>query len=242
MIPDPAEILRRRVTAATVVRLLVFAPVLIAVSIGVAWLTHTLDSRLHTTEHVAYACAVSVFLAMAVIMWVIAPWHARHAVRVPKKFECPGCRYRLEGLTEARCSECGMLLTSEFVAQPGERTPRPRDPDREMMRQIATGVLRVVTALGVLACLPYLVFAVIDTVRVMIGTSYYGNDVEWELAAFFGFLMLVSALVFAFGARLSALIVPARARFEPRDRPRAAGAQRDASPRPGPRPEASDDR
>ena len=199
-----------------IVRILAFVPLLAAASIGAVWVFQTFESRLYRGEHLGYGAAVAVFIAIAVIMWMLAPWHARRSVRMPRRLECPSCRYRLEGLTEPRCPECGLFLTSEFVATPGEKTPPPRDPDRVLLRQIATTVLRLIAIVGLVCCVPYLLFAVIESVRAMSGVSVYGSSVEWEAAVFFVSLVAVFVSMLVWGSSLSAFIVPARARFEPR--------------------------
>lgn len=211
MIPDPGEILRRRVTAATIVRIMAFVPVGIAFGIGSTWVHVAFAERLRTSDHIAFGASISVMLAMAVIMWTIAPTHARHSVKMPKSVVCPACNYKIQGLAEARCPECGLPLTSEFIAKPGEKTPPPRDPDRVMLRQFATGIVRLAAALGLIGTVPGFIISVVEAYRY---SAYTTNDEALLPVIYFGAFMLMFAALAYLAKRLSAIIVPPRTAFE----------------------------
>jgi hypothetical protein len=149
------------------------------------------------------------FCVAAVVMWSLAPFSARQAVRMPRHIECPGCRYRLEGLTEQRCPECGLLLTGEFLADPGEHTPPPRDPDRFLLRQIATMVVRLSMAIAMLINLPIALFGTVETIQ------WATDPWEWAPVLVAYFMLLVCFTTLLLAGKLSGFIVPRRSKFGP---------------------------
>lgn len=211
MIPDPGEILRRRTTSATVVRILAFVPLFAGAAVGAIWGYAANEDRLYAGEHMGYAVAIGVFVFFACLMWALAPWHARRSVKMPKSVVCPACNYKIAGLTEARCPECGLPLTSEFIAAPGERTPPPRDPDRATLRQIATAVLRLTGVLIGVFATPYLIYFAIETAQFLLGSNNYYDWDEFGtgLILITGLFVIACALV-VFGKLLSGYIVPSR--------------------------------
>lgn len=231
MIPDPGEILRRRVTSATIVRILAFVPLFAAASLGAIWGYEANENRLYSGEHIGYAVGCGVFVGFGIFMWVVAPWHARRSVKMPKSVVCPACNYKIAGLAEARCPECGLPLTAEFISLPGEKTPPPRDPDRTTMRQLSTAVLRLVGVLGIIGTAPVLIFAIVEAVQLYLGNGSrrYGSseiDPPTLVMTTVFFAMFLSLAVF--GPRISGFIVPKRTRFARGSELRALSAMHDA--------------
>jgi hypothetical protein len=232
MIPDPGEILRKRTGSATVVRILALVPLFAGVCIAAAWGYAANEDRLYAGEHTGYGVSVGIFVGFAVLVWALAPWHARRSVKMPKSVVCPACNYKIAGLTEARCPECGLPLTAEFIAKPGEKTPPPRDPDRATMRQMATAITRLLAMIVALATTPYLIYFTVEFVRATSGNSYHDYDeLIFGLLAAGGVLVLAIGL-FIFGRAISALIVPSRSAVggpaEPPRRPRTDDPASDA--------------
>jgi len=233
MIPDPGEILRRRVTATTVVRIAALIPVMASVTIVAVWAGTAISSRMYMGEHIGYAAACAIFLAFAVLLWTLAPFNARRSVRMPKSVVCPACNYKIRGLIEARCPECGLPLTAEFIAKPGEKTPPPRDPDRTTMRQFATGIVRVLGVIGLVATVPGFIISGIETIRYM-GSSYQNqyqslNDTLIP-TMYFGMFALLFLLLMLSAKALSGLIVPPRSAFEPKPLPACEPGSNDPPP------------
>jgi len=218
MIPDPGEILRRRVTAATIIRIIAVIPATASVGVATGWIVRTIvDSWMDAEDHVAFAVMTGIFAVIAAVQWAIAPFLSRKMIRVPRAVVCPGCNYRLVGLTTHQCPECGLPLTREFLAEPGAHTPPPRDPDRALLCQVATTVLRLLLIVSLLIFVPVSIFTTIEVAR------WSGNDPEeWiALAALYMFVILNGGLVLLAGL-LARLIVPQRRRFEPKAPPRPA--------------------
>lgn len=219
MIPDPGEILRRRVTVLTVIRLLSIVPMTVSLLIVGGLISSIVNGRARAEDYVAFGIMIFMFAAAASILWAVAPFFARKIVTMPRKIDCPACRYRLEGLTEARCPECGLVLTSEFLAAPGEKTPPPREPDRVLLRLIATLVLRLIAIIGLLASIPITLIGTIETLR-----WGSGDPEEWAILAVAYLMLLIGAGLLLLAGWLSGLIVPPRSAFgSASDRPPPQG-------------------
>lgn len=191
----------------TVVRLLSIVPMVVSLLIVGGWISATATGDARGEDHVAFGIMTFMFAAAASILWAVAPFFARKIVSMPRKIDCPACRYRLEGLTEARCPECGLVLTSEFLAAPGEKTPPPREPDRVSLRLVATLVLRLAAIVGLLITTPMALFGTVETLR-------WGGDAgEWAALTIAYLMLLIEGTLLLLAGRLSGLIVPPRSSF-----------------------------
>lgn len=208
MVPDASEITRRRITAATVIRLgalavahTAFIPIMVLiVEILEGYMSHTFS------DWAPFLIPVGVIWSVAFTVWCLAPWIARVMVRVPRVPVCPNCRFKLEGLMAPTCLECGYTLTPEFLTTPSERRQNIREPDTILLRQIATLVLRIGGGIvAPIAAIVSLVFTMsaIENPRWNSWTPAFA----WAGVSVFalGFVLLSSML--------SKLIVPGRRRF-----------------------------
>ncbi|MBZ0172902.1 MAG: hypothetical protein K8E66_11015, partial [Phycisphaerales bacterium] len=120
MIPNAAEITRRRVTAATVFRFFVVIPLLISLipifEMLSIWLNPEHWNHSEVLALISPLIGVTVLLGSVAVIWSLAPWAARRAIKVPRVNTCPACQYKLQGLNSPQCSECGLTLTPEYLA------------------------------------------------------------------------------------------------------------------------------
>jgi len=65
------------------------------------------------TITLAGACAVTVWVALTVLIWRETPAERAERIRqaAPDVLSCPKCGYNMTGLHEARCPECGSRFT-----------------------------------------------------------------------------------------------------------------------------------
>lgn len=142
MVPRPSEIVRRRLTVATILRTAILfvsagivVPLVATQFFWFAWIavsgsyTWTNWNGTHTWTlsdaggTLTASLMVSVGLSLvAMLCWALVPATTRSLVPFRRADLCPQCRYPVMGLNEPRCPECGTWLDDEF------RTPtrRPR--------------------------------------------------------------------------------------------------------------------
>ncbi|GIK19629.1 MAG: hypothetical protein AMXMBFR77_19630 [Phycisphaerales bacterium] len=101
--------------------------------------------------------------------------------------ECPACRYRLEGLVEARCPECGLALSPEFMGLSPERDSNLRRTARVIRtREIVAVVLRFCGVLAGFAASLSIAGAVVALGWVtQVGDEYTG----WYISSFVAYLV-----------------------------------------------------
>jgi MFS family permease len=144
MIPDPADIIRRRITATLVFRvvailvaLAALVPILIWLAVGIV------EKSLWRADSYTPAFVVaSILFAVATAIWFLAPVSARFALPVPRVLKCPACLYRLQGVNAPQCPECGLTLTPEFLNPERGRPPRRAGPDTILLRRLAVPLVR----------------------------------------------------------------------------------------------------
>ncbi len=218
MIPNAAEITRRRVTAATVLRLfavfmaqLALIPAFEMLSI---WTNPDHWNFGNPSALIIPAIGAAVILSVSAIIWALAPWAARRAIRVPRVNTCPGCRYKLQGLNTPQCPECGLTLTPEYLSPDLE--PDRRETDTILLRQICVLVLR---GASVLAAIPFFVRFFSGLVYFLTGgfnyISSFAEVVTMVLTPAIGLAVAGGIIVSA--KRLAIVIVPQRAALGGRD-------------------------
>lgn len=161
MIPDPADIIRRRITGTLVIRvvsilvaLAALVPILIWLAVGIVesslWQAHS---------YMPAFIVASILSAVAALLWFLAPLLARFAVPVPRVIKCPACLYRLQGVNAPQCPECGLALTPEFLNPERHRPPRRAGPDTILLRQVMLLAVRLIALAGATPALLYLFIA-----------------------------------------------------------------------------------
>lgn len=215
MIPNAAEIARRRVTAATVYRFFVVIPLLISLipifEMLNIWFNPGHWNHGENLASIGPLIGVALLLGSAAILWALAPWAARRAIKVPRVNTCPACRYKLQGLNAPQCPECGLTLTPEYLAS--DLAPDDREPDTVFLRQISVMVLR---GTALIACIPLAVWFAASLVYLFIDGFRYGEVAEYLMqAAISGVGLLVAVGVILFARSLAAFIVPQRSKVTP---------------------------
>ena len=221
MVPNASEITRRRLTAATVIRLLAVLIAAFSLVPNIAFAVQVAEGWMDWDDFddwMPFVVAAGMLYASSATVWALAPWVSRLMIRVPRVSVCPNCRYKLEHLATPQCTECGYTLTPDFLTSERERSSGEREPDTIWLRQIATIVMRLFTGLvvpiGCVACFITAVHA-IEEPRWNAWTAVYA----WS------FVTLFAGGVLLFASTLSRLLVPGRRRFGPR---RPAGEGRPA--------------
>ena len=208
MVPNASEITRRRITAATVIRLGAAAFAHGAFVPTMIFVIELIEGRNMNRfgSWGPFLIPALMILAVAVIVWSLAPWVARLMIRVPRVPVCPNCRFKLEGLMAPTCLECGYTLTPEFLTTKKERAQNAREPDTIWLRQIATLIIRLVY--GSLA--PASAVAAFILASEAIRSPRYNT---WTPVIVWVFTGLFAVGSFLFASNLSILMVPRRKRF-----------------------------
>jgi hypothetical protein len=209
MIPSPSEILRRRVTAATVLRIAaVGVGMLTLFPLGI-WLAEGIadGDLLHLRYYTPNFVGAGVIATSSAALWALAPLAARLAIPVPRVHTCPGCRYRLQGLHAPQCPECGLPLTPEFMTTPADPAHRHRRADLVFLRQIAALAIRLASLLAALPVSIYLFNMLMNLI----------SRPDFRNAAFTVPPLIASGLVllgYLLAPRLALRVVLTRAGFE----------------------------
>ncbi len=119
MVPNASDIARRRATALIVFRLLSSVVILIGGFILAIWIGVQLTDP-SENEIAPLGVGIAV-LALGAGAWFASGFAARLIIKAPTASTCPVCGYLLESLLEPRCTECGTVLTDEFM--PGHVAP-----------------------------------------------------------------------------------------------------------------------
>ena len=208
MVPNASEITRRRLAAATVLRLGATAFAHAAVAPLIVFIVQIIDGyRVRSFgDWGPFVIPALIIWSVACTVWVLAPWAARLMIRVPRVSVCPNCRYKLEGLMTPACLECGYTLTPEFLTTAAERDAGTREPDTIWLRQIATLGIRFVAG----ALVPASVIACFVLAIEAIESPRWNS---WTPVFAWGFVGVFAAGALFFAARLSVWMVPRRTRF-----------------------------
>ena len=216
MVPSVSEIVRRRLTVVAVIRTIAFLFGIAGVGFVLIWffVPWVDEWTNHLDRDWLGTCLVLVIIsaALASLLWVLAPWESRRIIRFPKAVICPECRYKLEGVTEARCPECGIVLTTEFMGAEPHRPAALRQ--RLWSARLAmktTLALRFVSILGLIFWLVLLVALVVSfTVHKVSDGGVHPNDrvafVAWLLICISG--IAIAVLVAAVAPRLTRFMLP----------------------------------
>lgn len=215
MIPNPAEVIRKRWAAKAWIRLTALIPLIVGYFFAAIALVSILpDYQYLDLEEIIIGCTiVAVFeffsIGAAVIIWFTAGPIARRMVSGTAEPACPRCRYKLQGLTEPKCPECGLDLPPDFLAgsQPIS-TPEPEAVRLVRLREAWTPWLRVIGAvITVPAAL--IALAILTTGIAAVISSMQWNDAE----EIFMIILIFTIWFLAFaGIALTALITLFRAR------------------------------
>lgn len=208
MIPNAAEITRRRVTAFTVLRLIAATGLLVS-TIPLAVLGAETASgwvSLDFDDWGPFVVGWAIPTGLALVFWALSPRIARLMIRVPRAAVCPKCGFTLEALLAPQCTECGCTLTQEFMTTSGERALDIREPDTILLRQITTVIIR----LGAGAFVP-----VAGVVSFLFALQSLRNPEwgAWPTAWVWLVLMMLALGAVWFASAISTLFVPGRSRF-----------------------------
>ena len=208
MVPNASEITRRRVTAATVLRLIAVFVSLFAMIPIIALGVQIAEGgfRWRFNRFGPFIIAAAIILTTTFVLWILTPWITRLMIRVPRVAVCPNCRFKLEGLMTPRCNECGYTLTAEFLTTAAERAGGVREPDTIWLRQICALICRLVGG----AFLPAAAIGSFVTAYEAIREPRWNDWLPVFLWAGSGVFAL-GVLIFA--TTISILFVPGRQRF-----------------------------
>lgn len=214
MVPSASDIVRRRLTVVTVLRLLAVGVAHVALIPSTIVTVEYIDGMRFTSYHdwVPFVVAISFILGAAFIVWCLAPLAARLMIRVPRVTVCPNCRFKLDHLMSPQCVECGYTLTPEFMQTNTEKREHIREPDTVLLRQIASLIIRL--AAGVFVPIS----AVSCFVMVMQAIEYPEWN-HWTPAFAWAFVGLFALTLTLFASHVAMLIVPRRKRFGGNDAP-----------------------
>ncbi len=215
MVPSPAEVARRRWTLLIVLRCVSFLGLSATVLPLASWISEGLrDGDLFSIIYYwpRIVGGLLPFLFFAFVL-MFGRLFVHLVVPLRKWSECPACRYRLEGLVEARCPECGLALSPEFMGQPPARDSGLRRTARVIRTRENVAV--VLRCCGVPAAFLGVLFGA-QGVSYLFGVGRMFGD---ELAAWFLYVVidrivlavgcgaLAAALIFA-SVPLARFIVP----------------------------------
>lgn len=208
MIPNPAEVVRRRWTVVAVVRLLAALMCLWGVVPLALWLVEGIsDGDLWEVSYYGGQIALSAMLLLPGLVGVLASGLiARLVVPARTRVDCPRCRYALEGLTEARCPECGLPLPREFMGE--ERAPAAPEPRAVRLIKLRDTLTPIVRLLGMLLAFFYFFIAVSLTLVVFLepGDAGLPQQIVWLMHAWLG--LVLGLWLIARGRSVASMIVP----------------------------------
>ena len=205
MIPDAAETVRRRVAATLAIRVLCFPFLMIALVPFGIWISEGIvDGDLFVPR---YFLGPVIFGSLGLLVtgafFLASGGLAKLLVKPATYNQCPRCGYRLEGLVEPVCSECGLPLTREFMGEPRPAVPADT-PElcRARMVTLFTPILRLAAGVGAFASgsLASLIFLL------MLVNDFDEEPLAVTVVLFFGMCFLV--LVFFGGRRITEFMVP----------------------------------
>ncbi|GJM18935.1 MAG: hypothetical protein DHS20C14_11480 [Phycisphaeraceae bacterium] len=175
MIPDAAEVVRRRWTAMTILRLLSIVALLSSLLPAGSWISEGLrdDDLFDVSYYWPRMLGAVGGLVLGAIMLLLAAPLARWAVPFKRELRCPRCDYRLEGLVDPLCSECGLVLTREFLGEPRELAP---ETDAQRIIRLQDTVATVVRLLGLLMVVGFGASATLHTITFFVEPFY---DAWW---------------------------------------------------------------
>jgi len=226
MIPDAAEVTRRRVSAALAIRVLTVPFLYISLFPIAAWIGEGVDDGdlFEIGYYLGQIVVGVVGICICLTVMALAGVFSRLLIKPTRYNKCPGCHYRLEGLIEPRCSECGLELSREFMGEPREPGKlEPMQVYRARMVSVFAPIVRLCAGLimFVSAFIGGLIFLVM---------MFNGRWQEEPLAVATTFAVgaLFSMGVFLSGDSIASFMVP---KFKDLSEP---GTEPDPGPKPGP--------
>ncbi|MFG0305085.1 MAG: hypothetical protein ACF8Q5_02585 [Phycisphaerales bacterium JB040] len=235
MIPNASEMLRRRLTARTLIRLACVALLLIAIVPFVSWLMEGIrdDDFFNLYYYTDRIVLTGVFVVLPVVVWLLQGILVRWLVPMPRGVRCPGCGQDTTGLVEQRCPECALPLTAEFLDPARPPEVHLDGPALALKRrETAAIVFRII---GIPFALVMLIYWLALAAAVVISL------VDPHESIFIGVSDVVTTFVWTLGLTLTAALLCLRPRWlaafaVPIPRPPASSP---IAPNPPPAPPAS---
>lgn len=210
MIPDPAEIVRRRWTLTTAFRVGGLGLTLLAARPAFSWLVEGMqDGDLWDLGYYADRVAsVAACVVGGLAVFFLSRPLSRWTVPVRHHTECPSCRHRIEGLVEPRCTECGLLLTPEFTTGRRERPESSAARAVHVLRRRET-VASIFRLVGIFSAVVLVLWGSVVLISALYlflsdGFSDYEEFVRFVLLIVFTFVWLLVTFLFLRGARVLA--------------------------------------
>ncbi len=224
MIPNASEVVRRRWVFVSVLRLLGVVGVLVALPAAALWIAEGVrdDDLLDITYYWPRMLMSLSGFGAAFVALLGAKRVSRWIVPARTTTSCPRCWYRLEGLVEPICPECGLTLTPEFMGGTREEpAPEPRAVRLVKIRDLMTPWVRLV---GLLMVLTYGLYAFVVSVGLLVDAP---NDpatlIGLWITVIFAWIVLIGGVgMIIRGEWVSAMLVPrVRGPEEPTEPPPA---------------------
>ena len=197
MIPNAADIARRQWTCQSVIRAFAFILFVSSLIPLISWLAEGIaDGDYYDMFYYADRIALSIALIILSGILLLFQRHiARLLVPIVRYTRCPACRYRIEGLIDPLCPECGLPLTEEFL---NPTSPVPAQAPHlsyhviENRRHILASIFR---ALGVLFLLYALLVFLAGFMYLFVEADRYDYLSTFIIVFLQSVLLLVSALI-----------------------------------------------
>lgn len=230
MVPRPGEIVRRRLTVVTVLRIGVLG---LAVVLTIPWFasafywlvwiaingpytqqtwggSQTTDIGETAAGMIAMTIYCAVIYLFAWIGWLTVPFFARRLVPFRAINTCPKCRYPLQGLVDPMCPECGIPLGQEYIDISYGRPVRWSTHQRSVRaaRQSFAAIFRFIGILAVLATMGVGIQAVVAVYWYFVLQEFFDlfDVIAWVVATLG--TGLVTALFLYRADHLAAFVVP----------------------------------
>ena len=130
MIPDMTETIRVRFWFTAGTRLI---GLFFLIKGGIEFLQLAISSftywDLDPSDFLIYVVQGLATPVIGIVFMLFAPRLAHWFIRIPDASRCPGCRYRIEGLTSPRCPECGLTLPANFLTSPSPSPTESNTPE-----------------------------------------------------------------------------------------------------------------
>lgn len=212
MIPSASDLARRRHTVIIVLRMLALVPAALTTLLMATGLANVLEWGIDESDAIAFAIILVFGGGSTAFTFFVLPRMVGLIVPRTRAVHCPFCDYRLEGLIEPRCPECGNALSPEFIGQPaahGGHHDEPWPVTVERRRSLFAGVARALGLVFLMITLPIFVSLIGAAITVM---SYAEDDAVIPLfIATFGIgpVLLAAGFGVARPERVARFIVPA---------------------------------
>lgn len=192
MIPNAGEIVRRRWTVQIVLRLCAIVLLFSATYPLISWMSEGLaDGDLWNLTYYASRVVLAILLGLfGALLFVMSGLLTRWLVPIRRDIRCPACRHRIEGMTEPMCTECGLLLTREFLEPLSNHSPvRERRAVRVLRyRETVRAVFRVG---GVFSAL----FGLLWGAGTLVSVVYWYRTGRFDEYSYYGAINLLGAFL-----------------------------------------------